>query len=114
MLVNLTQLHVHACTPPTSGPSVSRPPAGLPSPSTQPNPVSCAPAQVREAQLAQYNYILVVGEQERVNRTVNVRTRDNVVHGMYRLDELVATLAAERDGRTLESQFKSRAGAGGH
>ncbi len=39
--------------------------------------------QVREAQLAQYNYILVVGEQEAAQRTVNVRTRDNVVHGMY-------------------------------
>lgn len=41
------------------------------------------PVQVREAQLAQYNYILVVGEAEKTNRTVNVRTRDNVVHGMF-------------------------------
>jgi hypothetical protein len=38
--------------------------------------------KVREAQLAQYNYILVVGEAEKLARTVNVRTRDNVVHGM--------------------------------
>lgn len=45
-------------------------------------------AQVREAQLSQYNYILVVGEQESKNRTVNVRTRDNVVHGMFRCGAL--------------------------
>ncbi len=36
-------------------------------------------AQVREAQLAQYNYILVLGEEEKRNGTVNVRTRDNQV-----------------------------------
>ena len=34
---------------------------------------------VREAQLAQYNYILVVGKEEEANGTVNVRTRDNQV-----------------------------------
>lgn len=36
---------------------------------------------VREAQLAQYNFILVVGGEEEKNETVNVRTRDNHVHG---------------------------------
>ena len=36
---------------------------------------------VREAQLAQYNYILVVGRSEVEHKTVNVRTRDNAVHG---------------------------------
>ncbi len=42
-------------------------------------------SQVREAQLAQYNYILVVGEAEQAAKTVNVRTRDNVVHGMWKV-----------------------------
>ncbi|TMW62733.1 hypothetical protein Poli38472_005351 [Pythium oligandrum] len=37
--------------------------------------------RVREAQLAGYNYILVVGEKEQENQEVNVRTRDNQVHG---------------------------------
>ena len=41
--------------------------------------------QEREAQLAQYNYILVVGEAEKEACTVNVRTRDNVVHGMFKV-----------------------------
>lgn len=31
--------------------------------------------KIREAQLQQYNFILVVGEQEKQNRTVNIRTR---------------------------------------
>ena len=50
---------------------------------------SCNPetlsSQVREAQLSQYNYVFVVGEQERPGCLVNVRTRDNVVHGMQRV-----------------------------
>jgi threonyl-tRNA synthetase len=39
------------------------------------------PKKVREAQLQKINYILVVGDKEMENSTVNVRTRDNVVHG---------------------------------
>lgn len=58
----LTTAHVYACTACTA----------------------CT-AQVREAQLEQYNYILVVGNEEKEARTVNVRTRDNVVHGMYKV-----------------------------
>ena len=39
------------------------------------------PKKVREAQLRQFNYIFVVGDKEAENKTVAVRTRDNVVHG---------------------------------
>ena len=35
--------------------------------------------KVRNAQLAQYNFILVVGQKEEENNTVNVRSRDNEV-----------------------------------
>jgi len=45
--------------------------------------------KIRESQLAQYNYILVVGEQEETSRTVNVRTRDNVVHGTKKIEEVI-------------------------
>eukprot|EP00298_Acanthocystis_sp_HF-20_P009160 c18140_g1_i2.p1 GENE.c18140_g1_i2~~c18140_g1_i2.p1 ORF type:complete len:799 (-),score=310.51 c18140_g1_i2:158-2554(-) len=45
--------------------------------------------KVRESQLSQYNFILVVGEEEEKNESVNVRTRDNVVHGMKTIDELL-------------------------
>ncbi|WIA11803.1 hypothetical protein OEZ86_002795 [Tetradesmus obliquus] len=65
--------------------------------------------KVREAQLAQYNYILVVGEQEKENGTVNVRTRDNVVHGMHKVADLVAVLSKERDSRSQASAFASHA-----
>ena len=54
--------------------------------------------KVREAQVAQYNYILVVGEKERDDNSVNIRTRDNVVQGTKGLEEAVAMfkqLAAE-------------------
>merc|ERR1719219_3248422 len=55
--------------------------------------------KVRNAQLAQFNFIFVVGEKEQSNRTVNVRTRDNKVHGEFTLDAVVAKfneLATER------------------
>ncbi len=48
--------------------------------------------KVREAQLAQYNFILVVGAQEAEARAVNVRTRDNEVKGSMSIDEFIAML----------------------
>ncbi|GBF99477.1 threonyl-tRNA synthetase [Raphidocelis subcapitata] len=73
--------------------------------------------KVREAQLAQYNYILVVGEAEAAEGTVNVRTRDNVVHGMYSAADVVAIMKEEKDARALESIFSNkkelRRGGGG-
>jgi threonyl-tRNA synthetase len=62
--------------------------------------------KVREAQLEQYNYILVVGAEEVESRTVNVRSRDNVVHGAIALDEVVARLVQERDSRSQASAFE--------
>jgi len=49
--------------------------------------------KIREAQLAQYNYILVCGKEEVDGETVNVRTRDNVRHGVVTVDALLATFA---------------------
>lgn len=37
--------------------------------------------KIQNAQLAQYNFILVVEEKEKTNNAVNVRTRDNKIHG---------------------------------
>ncbi|CAH0724201.1 unnamed protein product, partial [Brenthis ino] len=45
--------------------------------------------KVRNAQLAQFNYILVVGEREKNSNTVNVRTRDNKVHGEMSIEALI-------------------------
>ncbi|XP_049284736.1 threonine--tRNA ligase 1, cytoplasmic isoform X2 [Anopheles funestus] len=53
--------------------------------------------KIRNAQLAQFNFILVVGEKERSSETVNVRTRDNKVHGEVSVDDLVTKLSKLRD-----------------
>lgn len=45
--------------------------------------------KVRNAQLDHYNFILVIGEKEQQGGTVNVRTRDNKVHGCVSVDEVV-------------------------
>ena len=63
-------------------------------------------AQVREAQLEQYNYILVVGAEEMASRTVNVRSRDNVVHGAIQLEEVAVRLAQECKERLSHSAFE--------
>ncbi|KAF4074381.1 hypothetical protein AMELA_G00238770 [Ameiurus melas] len=48
--------------------------------------------KIRNAQLAQYNFILVVGEKEKSSDTVNVRTRDNKVHGERSLADCMERL----------------------
>jgi len=45
--------------------------------------------KVRNAQLAQWNYILVAGEEEMRTGTVDVRTRDEKRHGKLRVNTLV-------------------------
>lgn len=49
--------------------------------------------KIRNAQLDQYNFILVVGEKEKEARTVNVRTRDNKVHGEFSIPSAVERFA---------------------
>jgi len=60
--------------------------------------------KVRNAQIAQYNFIFVVGEKERSNGTVNVRTRDNKVHGEFSLAEVTDKFNRLRDERILKSE----------
>lgn len=69
------------------------------------------PLQIREAQLAQFNYILVVGEKEQVARTVNVRTRDNHVHGEHALSAVLDVITRERALRSLVGLFGADADA---
>jgi threonyl-tRNA synthetase len=51
--------------------------------------------KVREAQLERVNYILIVGDKEVEAGTVNVRTRDNVVHGERNMAEFITDLGQE-------------------
>jgi threonyl-tRNA synthetase len=51
--------------------------------------------KIREAQLQNFNYILVVGDKEVENKTVNVRTRDEKVHGEKKVGVLIKQLMEE-------------------
>lgn len=46
--------------------------------------------------------------QEKTTNTVNVRTRDNAVHGKYKISDLMSVLKEERDTRALESIFSHK------
>jgi len=60
---------------------------------------------VRDAQLSQYNYILVVGKEEAERGTVNVRTRDNVVRGSKTIAELIGEFQTMMDEHTLDVEL---------
>jgi len=53
--------------------------------------------KVRNAQVAQYNFQLVIGEKEVENGTVNIRTRENKVEGEMKVEEMIAMLKRLRD-----------------
>src|SRR3989344_557594 len=55
--------------------------------------------KIRDAQVAQYSYLLIVGDVEMKNKTVNVRTRDEKVHGEKSVDVLLKELIAEIKNR---------------
>ncbi|XP_046857287.1 threonine--tRNA ligase 1, cytoplasmic-like [Xenia sp. Carnegie-2017] len=60
--------------------------------------------KVRNAQLSQYNFILVVGEKEMVSETVNVRTRDNKVLGEKSVMAVIERLRDLVSSRSLTSE----------
>ncbi len=47
----------------------------------------------------------VVGEQEKKEGKVNIRTRDNKRHGAHDLEDLITTLRREKETYSLESLF---------
>jgi threonyl-tRNA synthetase len=53
--------------------------------------------KVRNAQISQYNFQLVIGETELNNGTVNIRTRDNQVEGEKKVDEMMTMFKQLRD-----------------
>jgi len=55
--------------------------------------------KVRDAQLAQVNYILVVGEKEIGEKTVTVRTRDNKILGAMKIEEFLRKAVEEVSDR---------------
>jgi threonyl-tRNA synthetase len=65
--------------------------------------------KVRNAQLAQINYMLTLGDKETENRTLNLRTRDNVVHGEIALDDFLKHIEKEKKERSLTSPYTTSA-----
>ncbi|KAG7457853.1 hypothetical protein MATL_G00231660 [Megalops atlanticus] len=61
--------------------------------------------KVRAAQLAQYNYILVVGDRERENEAVSVRTRGGKQLGQRKLRDVLASLSELRKTRSNQEEF---------
>lgn len=51
--------------------------------------------KIRNAQIQQINYILVVGDKEVENQTVNVRTRDGEIQGEKKVEEFTEKLLEE-------------------
>ncbi|KAJ9586255.1 hypothetical protein L9F63_020117 [Diploptera punctata] len=62
--------------------------------------------KIRNAQLAQYNFILVVGEKEQNGQTVNVRTRDNIVHGEFSIDTVIEKFQSLKVKRVQNSEIE--------
>merc|ERR1711981_828971 len=60
--------------------------------------------KVRNAQIAQFNFVFVVGEKERSNNTVNVRTRDNKVHGEYTVEAIIDKFTQLTTSRVINSE----------
>ena len=48
----------------------------------------------------------VVGEKERNNTTVNVRTRDNKVHGEHAVSHVIERFKHFRDEKTVDAEDK--------
>ncbi|KAL6488895.1 hypothetical protein MHYP_G00026360 [Metynnis hypsauchen] len=61
--------------------------------------------KVRSAQLAQYNYIFVVGEKERGSGTVSVRTRGGKQLGQRSLKDVMTSLMELRESRSNRDEF---------
>jgi threonyl-tRNA synthetase len=64
--------------------------------------------KIRTAQMMQINYMLTVGDKEIENKTVSLRTRDNVVHGEIKLSEFLLNVEQERREHSLASPFEGR------
>ncbi|KAK5015537.1 threonyl-tRNA synthetase, partial [Cryomyces antarcticus] len=66
-------------------------------------------AKIRNGQLAQYNFIFVVGAQEKESRTVNIRNRDDQATQakgeLIPLDEALEKMLKLRDSRALENKL---------
>jgi len=67
------------------------------------------PKKIRTGQLAQYNFIFVVGHQEMENKSVNVRNRDDAKgreEELVTMEKAITLLSKLRDDKTLENKLE--------
>ena len=63
--------------------------------------------KVRNAQMMKVNYLLTVGDKEVENKTIALRTRDNIVHGEVDISNFLDKVVKERNERALMSPFST-------
>lgn len=63
--------------------------------------------KIRNAQLAQINYILTIGDQEVEHRKINLRTRDNAVLGEIEVSDFLEAITKEKKERSPISPYKT-------
>ncbi|MCK9292532.1 MAG: threonine--tRNA ligase [archaeon] len=57
--------------------------------------------KIRNAQLQKINYIIVVGDKEETNKTINVRTRDEKILGEKRVADFIKELKIEIEDKKI-------------
>ncbi len=62
--------------------------------------------KVRLAQMDQVSYMLTIGDQECENKTISLRSRDNVVYGEMKVAQFLEKAEKEFKERSLNSAFK--------
>jgi len=74
------------------------------------NSAETLPKKIRNGEISQYNFILVVGEAEQNSRSVNVRNRDDVGtkgrEKMVSLEEVAKGLVQLKKERSLHNKFE--------
>jgi len=60
--------------------------------------------KIRNAQMARYNFQIVLGEKEMTERTINIRTRCGKQHGVHGLDWTIERLSLLRKTRNLNAE----------
>lgn len=61
--------------------------------------------KVRNAQLQQINYMIMIGDAEETAGSISLRSRDNRVHGQLQLDTFIKTVLEEKRKRLPTSLF---------
>lgn len=61
--------------------------------------------KVRNAQLQQINYMIMIGDAEEAAGSISLRSRDNRVHGQLELDTFIKTVLEEKRKRLPTSLF---------